>query len=471
MQDIRKPYTRSKSKSSQTINSRVEEFESNSYSRDDGASTVRIPIDRGMTRSRRNLDEMEMYPRRASHHSSLQESRDEPARPDIAYRDPRTRYKRKGMSSGTVTLLVTSIILVAGAGLLTYVFNSAAVTIIPKHVDISDFHAPLVFGLNATGTESIPFIVATSSITKSRVLSLSESRKVEAKASGKIVVYNNFDTNPQKLIKGTRFESSSSKIYRINQSIVVPGKSGDKPGSIAVTVYADSYGADYNSVPTDFTIPGFKGSTRYKGFFARSDGSISGGSSGSVSIASLSDVNAAKDELALELAQEIKTDMAKIQKEGYIGMYSAAEITYADNQQDILSGVTSTYTVTATGHVMLAESGALARAVASDIRDYENEPVRLGYADTLVYTKKDTDHIATSTSLSILVEGKPRVIWMSDEEALKKAVAGKSRSDFKPVMKTINSIEGAEISFSPLWLSSFPEDQNKITIIESLPKR
>jgi hypothetical protein len=38
-------------------------------------------------------------------------------------------------------------------------------------------------------------------------------------------------------------------------------------------------------------------------------------------------------------------------------------------------------------------------------------------------------------------------------------------------MKTINSIESAEISFSPFWLSHFPDQDKKLTVEESLPKR
>ncbi len=470
MQDIRKPYTRSKSSPNQSLNHRVEEFESNSYSQENEDAPVHIPMDR-RARVRRNIDKMEMFPRKMREEIP-EDRRGGGFNSDIPYRDPRTSYKRRKTSLGTWIFIITTVVLVTGAGLLTYVFNRATVTIVPKHTDINDYHKALTFTQNLADTGGgVPFIIATSSISKSKTLVLSETRKVEAKASGKIIIYNNFDSNTQKLIKSTRFESNNGKIYRINQSITVPGKVGDKPGSIEVTVYADSYGADYNSAPTDFTIPGFKGTARYQGFFARSDGAITGGSSGNVSIASLSDINAAKDELAIELAQEVKDSLSNIKQDGYIGMYSASEITYDDNQQEVLQGASSVYKVTATGYLMLADSSALARTIAHDVRDYANEAVRLGYEDTLVYTRKDTDHIATSTPLSILVEGKPRVIWVSDENAIKKLVAGKNRSEFKPIMKTIDSIESAEIGFSPMWLSSFPTDLNKISIIESLPKR
>jgi hypothetical protein len=411
---------------------------------------------------------MDMYPRREQEEDFEEEVR---PRLDGIYRDPRTKYPRKEGSMGTLIFIITVVVLAVAAGLLTYVFNSATVTITPKHADILDFHKTITFAEGQSTGSDVPFVVATTSVTKSKTLTLSDTKQVQSKASGKIIVYNKFDTNPQKLIKNTRFESSSGKIYRINDSITVPGMKGAQPGSVEVTVYADSYGADYNTDPADFTIPGFKGSARYTGFFARGNGAITGGASGTVSAASLSDINAAKDELALELAQEVKETLSKVTRDGYTGLYSATEVVYVDNEQEVLQGVTPTYKVTATGYLMLAEADAFAKSIAQEVREYSGDPVRLGYTETLNYTRKDTDHVAAGTPLSILVEGKPRVIWSTNEDAIRALVAGKKRDEFKTLMSSITSIDGAEISFSPLWLSSFPDEQKKIKVVESLPGR
>ena len=324
----------------------------------------------------------------------------------------------------------------------------------------------------ATGDKTgIPFIVTTNSFTKSKVLALSESKKIESKATGKVTIYNNFDESPQKLIKNTRLESTAGKIYRINQSVTVPGKKGNTPGSIEVVVFADREGTSYNASALDFTIPGFKGTPREKAFYAKSKGAISGGSSGNVSLASLSDMNAAKDELALELAQTVKADLLKVKKEGYIGLYDAVEITYSDNETAILNGTTGTYEVTATGHLIFADALKLSQLVATSIHDYANEPVRLGYTESMTYTRKDSDRVLANSSISILVSGKPRVIWITDFDGIKEMVRGKKRSEFQPLMKSLTTIQTAEISFSPLWLSMFPNDAKKIVVVESLPKR
>jgi hypothetical protein len=236
-------------------------------------------------------------------------------------------------------------------------------------------------------------------------------------------------------------------------------------------VYADSYGSQYNTSPTTFVVVGFKGTPREKSFYGKSKGPIAGGSLGNMSLASLTDVNAAKDELALELAQDIKSELLKIKKDGYSGLYGAAEIAYSDNADALLRGETSTYEVTATGYLIMADSKKLAQSIAHSVRDYANEDVRLGYNETLSFTRKTSDKVASSTSISILVEGKPRVIWENDTDAIKDMLLGKDRGEFKPLMKTISGIESAEISFSPMWLSKFPSERKKIEVTESLPKR
>lgn len=475
MQDIRKPYSRSKS--NRDLPSRVEAFEKNSYSEEeesfDEEQPVQIPVRRGF-RQRRNIDQMEMYPSggRRAYDTEETDKAGRRASDGIVYRDPRTRYVSRRQSVGTLAFIGSIIVLAGGAALLTFVFNRATVTIVPKYEDVSDFRKTMTFAREGADTaDTVLYTVSTSSLSKSKTLTLSETKKIEAKASGRIIIYNNYTSESQRLIKNTRFESSAGKIYRINQSVTVPGKKGDTPGSIEVTVYADSFGSEYNSDPVDFTIPGFKGAPQYTSFYARSNGPISGGASGNASMASLADVNAAKDELALKLAQEMKETLSKVNENGYVGLYGAIDIVYDDNEEEVLQGTTSTYEVTATGYLMLAKEEELATSIAETLRDYNGAPVRLDYEDKLTYTRKDSDRVAASERMDVLVEGGPRIVFLTDEENLKRMVVGKKRSEFTSLMKSIDSIEGAEISFSPLWLSAFPNEENKISIVESLPKR
>jgi hypothetical protein len=126
MQDIRKPY--SHSKSNRDIASRVEEFEHRTYAQDaDEQEAVHIPI--RTQRARRNLDAMDMYPRR-SRESDRPLAID--TDPHTSYRGPRLQGRVRKTSLGTWAFIITLIVVVVGVFLLTFVFNSAKLTITPK---------------------------------------------------------------------------------------------------------------------------------------------------------------------------------------------------------------------------------------------------------------------------------------------------------------------------------------------------
>lgn len=470
MQDIRKPYTRSRSNND--LQSRVEQFEAARYKRDGDYNDdpVQIPV----KKSRRDVGGMDMYPRRKD--DELYEDEDEYEKDSSSRRtgsrsDSKAHYPRKKNQLGTTVFILTTIVLVIGIVLYTYVFDSATITVVPKHKDVNDIARVIIFSKDGIDPNGVPFTLQTTSISKTKTLTLSETRKVESKASGKITIYNNYDEIPQKLIKNTRFESVRGKIYRISQSVEVPGKKGTVPGSLDVTVYADSNGAEYNINATTFSIPGFKGTPREVAFYAKSKGAITGGASGSTSAVSLADLNAAKDSLAVELAKDIKVQALTLKKEGSVPLYSALEITYEDNENEVLKGTTGVYKVTGTGNLILANGSKFAEAVAKNLGDYDGAPVRLTYTEAFTFTRKQSDHIVGTNTVPILIEGKPRVVWESNTDAIKEMFKGKKRDEFKSLMKTIDSVESAEMSFSPLWLSHFPSDISKLIINEFLPKR
>ena len=102
------------------------------------------------------------------------------------------------------------------------------------------------------------------------------------KASGTITAFNEYGSEPQLLVASTRFLSSNGKIFRTTKDVYIPGANiiDDEiiPSSIDVEVVANYLGAEYNIGQSDFTIPGFKGTVKYAGFYGKSDTAMSGGS-------------------------------------------------------------------------------------------------------------------------------------------------------------------------------------------------
>jgi len=116
---------------------------------------------------------------------------------------------------------------------------------------------------------------------KSKIIKAVGIEKIEKKATGKIKIFNVFSSKSQTLVASTRFETADGKIYRISNSVTVPGSvsQGNKviPGAVSVNVLADQAGEQYNIGLTDFTIPGFKETSKYEKFYARSETEMTGG--------------------------------------------------------------------------------------------------------------------------------------------------------------------------------------------------
>ncbi len=134
------------------------------------------------------------------------------------------------------------------------------------------------------------------------------------KAKGKITIYNEFSSSPQPLVATTRFLSDNQKIFRLVEGVTVPGttKVGEeiKPGVLEAEVIADESGEDYNIVPSNFTIPGFKnsGNEKYTKIYAKSSTAMTGGgnSNETAKVVSDKDISDAKDKISLVINNLIK---------------------------------------------------------------------------------------------------------------------------------------------------------------------
>lgn len=463
MQDIRKPYSRSKS--NRTIDARVLAFEKKQYG-DESKSGTKVDAKKSTPPFSKAIPPQTTQ--------GIQSPRPQVTR--FQDRDINIYPSRNsGIKPPQKSRMFETMLFVGGFGIIilvvvlyTFVFNSATVTITPKFSDIA-VNKSMIFDIEGKG--DVGFVLATTTLEKKRELTRSEEKKVQSKAEGKIVIFNKLDAEPQRLIKNTRFESSDGKIFRIADSVTVPGKKGNVPGSIEVTVLADSYGEDYNIQPSDFTIPGFKGTPRYDGFFARSSTSMKGGSSGNVKGVSASDISAAKDELALSLTNDLKAELKTRTKEGYIPLVNSIAVTFDDNEKVVSKGETNTYNVKATGYLVFAKEEDLAKAIekTESPSQYKDEPLRLDHQESITFSLRDTTNISKDARFDVLVAGTTRVVWQVTNKDLKNALISKDKGDFSKVMNGFGAIKVAEMDISPAWSSTFPKTESKINIVEKLP--
>lgn len=349
--------------------------------------------------------------------------------------------------------------------LWTFVFRSAKINLTPR---TKDFTIKDSLILTNTDTEKIYDLVE---ITKSdkKTIVKSETKMLSTKASGKITIFNNYSEASQKLIKNTRFESVEGKIFRISDTIIVPGKVGSIPGSITSIVYADSIGADYNISAGKFTVPGFKGSARYAGFYAESKASMTGGASGEVANYGEEDIADADAMMRESLESSINSELINIKKDGYVSMLSSIRYDSINNKQDLLSGKSAVYTESITGQILLVKTKALESLIAQKVlTTYKGEMVSVKDMTAIVFSFAKDTKLSLNTPVSMFAEGSSKIVYMIDKEALQNMLTSKSSEEFNGIIQSNfkNEVDSATSSLSPFWVNSYPANKNKINVVE-----
>lgn len=145
----------------------------------------------------------------------------------------------------------------------------------------------------------------------------------ERKARGKVIIYNEFGSEPQSLVATTRLETAEGIVFRLTQGVTVPGMTdiaGKKePGAIEAEVIADEAGDASNIMAEKFTIPGFKGSPKYSKFSAKSLTPMTGGSKNSTSgdaILSREDIDQAREQAKTEALETFRKKISETISDG-----------------------------------------------------------------------------------------------------------------------------------------------------------
>lgn len=361
---------------------------------------------------------------------------------------------------------IVALLVIAGSVGALIAFGGASVSVTPTttHVTVSgDFTA-------TAGTGDLPFEVISVENTASQDVPAESTETVNDPAQGTITILN-AQAAPQTLIKNTRFETPAGLIFRIHESVSIPGGSVSAPGSVTATAYADMGGDSYNIGATTFTVPGLKGSKAYDLVTAKSTGPMQGGFSGSRASVSQAtrDAQNVKNQAALEksLAEGIK---AKI-PEGYILVPGGTFIAYSNQPDTAASDNTVTVSQKGTIQAIVFPQGALAKALAfSASGSYSGQPVSIPNVSGLTLTPKTASAPVGEATTTFGLSGETEVVWDIDTARVASAVAGKSRESAKSVLSGFPEIQSALLNLKPFWAQTFPSDPADIKVTVDAPE-
>lgn len=382
-------------------------------------------------------------------------------------------------TGGHGIFIALSVVLVMTAGFFTLnYFASAKVEIEPTVLSANidhDFTAKLssddrddtglVFNL-------LPFVEE-----KVKEVPATIEKKLQIKASGKVKIFNEYSKDSQRLIKNTRLEDEKThKIYRIDQSVVVPGmkvvNGKNVPGSVEALVYADAAGKEYNITESaDFTIPGFKGDPRSAKFKAMTipGSQITGGFLGTVKVPSDEVVQVAQEELKQELKKNV-VEKARAQIPDDMSLFPGSiVIKFEEIPQDYTSDEdTANVAMRATVSAFFIETTNLtSRLIEILSPENKNNAFLIPNLSSVEFKFIDqVDSVVPSdiSNIRFHLSGAVKFVGKIDTQKIQNELAGKSKKEFSKIIIDQNNISKADAVIRPPWKNFFPSDSAKIVI-------
>jgi len=331
---------------------------------------------------------------------------------------------------------------------------------VDKRIDNIDFSANLIPG---TVFEEVKNF--------SQEFNSSGKKLVEKAAEGKILVYNNYNL-PQTLVKYTRFQSPLEGICFCSTDLaVIPAKN-----QLDVNVYSCSCapgtsgklmgGEKYNIEPSDFSIPGLAGTSKYTAIYGKSSEAMKGGAKKEAPEVTQEDLDRAEKILREKALKETKDAL----KDKIPAGFTVAENGFEAEVLEISSLVQPESEL----EKFILQAKADARAISFKEEDLEN------FSKNFIASKIPADKEFDQKSLKMeylseninFEEGKitlslnleVKIYSAIDKISLKRGLAGKSLSETQLFLQNQPEIILTQVKFWPFWVNRVPDNLEKIKI-------
>jgi len=396
---------------------------------------------------------------------------DEDVRPVTIHDGNKTSKKKYLILTSAVVILVAAIF-----GLST-LLSKTTLTVFPE------FREPVVnadfIAYPDRRDNSLSYEILTINDVGEKQVQASGDEYVESQAKGVMEIIK---TTPgsERLIKNTRFRSPDGLVFRIQESIVVPGALKDTsgalvPGTIQAEVFADVVGQEYNLPPnTRFDVPGFKESDLnelYTSIYAVNRAAMDGGYKGQKFLINDAELSKARQELQLDLRARLLEKVNTEKPAGFATFTGSIAINYEALPTVSYGENLVTIREQAVLQLPLFKQEEFASYLAKEtISTYNREPVRIVDTAALSFSYVDlatnSSNLANLTALNFKLSGKPLIVSEFNAEQLQNDLAGKAKTSISTVLTAHPGIRSARVSVKPFWRSTFPLDPTAIIIVE-----
>ncbi len=366
---------------------------------------------------------------------------------------------------GAILLFV--IALVFGISAL---FKSAIVGVTPKNEIVTFDEKFTAKKDNNNGGLAFQTVVLSKDMEKT--VSATSEQKVSRKATGQIMVYNNYSVEPQKLLINTRFQTLEGLIFKSVGAINIPGKTAIA-GSVLVDVYADAPGDKYNVGLKDFTIPGFKSDPRFSKIYARSKTPMSGGFEGMQKVVEGGVLKATEAELEAKVKEYLSREILSQIPANFVLYTGSISYVYSAITQATEPGAENSAVLRKKGTAIaiIFDKGSLSRAIISKaLASMTVDMVKISNLESFEfsYPTDSTFESNTSNTLDFTLKGDAKFEWIFDENKLKSDLLGLSDDKARIVISNYKSIKESWIKIQPIWNKIIPNDPNKVKLVNTL---
>ena len=391
------------------------------------------------------------------------------AKKDKKLKVPNFNSFRTRLVVGAIALVVFVILFV----LANVVLPKSKITITTDSKDISSSF-DVIFDKTATAVNLddsvVPSVVEQSPKTATETAAASGQVNNGEKAHGQVALsLNDCSQFIVTVPSGTTISSSDGQGFVTQQSatLVSTTKAGkcrnDSDATASVEVVAVKAGASYNIGPSNFTVSGRSYVT------GKSSSSMSGGTDNIVKILAQSDIDSAKQKLAAQTDDAVKTELSDKLKASNLYVVTDSfntgtpDITVSAKAGDAVDSVTvtqrTTYSLVGAKQADIEE--LIKHSVADKIDTQKQKVLKTGLDTAVFKLQNQQDNSAkVQMSLSTTVLAGPKL----DDQNIKSQVAGKKSNETKTVIQSYPGVTDVKVEYSPFWVSSNPKNSKKITI-------
>ncbi|MBP7811410.1 MAG: hypothetical protein KA054_01040 [Candidatus Moranbacteria bacterium] len=384
---------------------------------------------------------------------------------------------KSGSSWRGLAIFTGGIVVLSGIGVAVYFFLPKASVVITPHeitheVEVK-FEGRTIVPIGNSSDNSVPVRkIEKEYMSNVTMESSGRASSENQKARGILVITNEYSSDAQPLIATTRFETSDRKIFRLVESVTVPGVTivdgKRQPGVVEAVVIADAPGDAYNIAPADFTITGFKGGLKYDKIRARSSKGFSGGGGNEESISSITKENI--DSAVQKLKEQSKQDfIAAVQQELLPEERILTDSIEVNDQ--VMGGLPLAGSL---GERFDIEGKFLGRAfvvsekILKEKLAERNLPERKGVSFRVtdatlsfagVLPRYDEDRVTFDARAMLMLSS------VIDTAGLKVELLGSDEAGIKSILEKHAEIKKIEVSFSPEFLfRNIPKNEKRVLV-------